>query len=62
MLHEALDMAQAAMRLVAEAFGELGLAIEAQPVIGAPGDEMQMAAHRPQEILALLEEPPVRRA
>ena len=34
-LHEALDMAQAAMRLVAEAFGELGLAVEAQAVLAA---------------------------
>ena len=44
------------MRLVAQAFGKLGLPVEAQPVIAAPGDEMQMAAHRPQEVLALLEE------
>ena len=51
-LHEALDMAQAAMRLVAEAFGEFGLLVEAQAVIAAPRQEMQMAAHRPQEVLA----------
>ena len=55
-LHEALDVLQSAMRLVAEALGDVGLPVEAQPVIAALRQEMQVAAHRPQEALALLED------
>ena len=55
-LHEALDVLQPAMRLVAQTFGNVRLAVEAQPVIAALGEEMQVAAHRPQEALAFLED------
>ena len=55
-LHEAFDMLQAAMRLVAEPLGDLGLAVEAQPVVAALRQEVQVAAHRPEKVLALLED------
>ena len=54
-LHEALDVAQAGMRGVAEAHRHLALDVEGQPLLGAAGQEMQVAAHRPEEILGLLE-------
>src|SRR5262249_8668294 len=54
-LHEALDMLQSVMRFVTQAFGKVGLPVEAQTVFGALGEEMQMATHRPQQVLAFLE-------
>ena len=55
-LHEALDVLQAGMRRVAEPLGHLALDVEGQPLLGAAGHEVQMAAHRPEEILGLAEE------
>ena len=60
-LHEALDCVQAAMRLVAQALGHRRLEVEGQALLGAAGEEMQVAAHGPQEILALLEALQLRR-
>ena len=51
-LHEAFDVGLAGARGVAEPFGDRALQIEAQALLGAPGEEMQVAAHRPQELLA----------
>ncbi len=56
-LHEALDVAQAGMGGVAEAAGHLALDVEGQALLGAAGEEMQVTAHRPEEILGLAEEP-----
>ena len=50
-LHEALDAARAGMVGVAHAAPDLALQIEGQAVLGAAGEEMEVAAHRPQEIL-----------
>ena len=57
MLHEALDRAQACMPAIAEPLGHHLLHVEAQPLFGVPGEEMQMAAHRPQITLAAAEAP-----
>ena len=51
-LHEAFDVGLAGARGVAEPFGDRALQIEAQALLGAPGEKMQVAAHRPQELLA----------
>ena len=56
-LHEALDVLEAGMGGVAEAAGHLALEVEGQPLLLAAGEEMQVAAHRPEEILGLAEEP-----
>ena len=56
-LHEALDVAQARMRGIAEPHRDLALDVEGQPLLGAAGDEMHVAAHRPEEILAAAEQP-----
>jgi hypothetical protein len=58
-LHEALDMLEAGVALVAEAFSEFPLAVEGNLVFAALGDEVEMAAHRPEKILGLLEAPQV---
>ena len=55
-LHEALDVAQAGMLGVAEPHRDLALDVERQPLLGAAGDEMHVAAHRPQEVLAAAEQ------
>ena len=55
-LHEALDVAQAGMRGVAEPHRDLALDIERQPFLRAAGDEVHVAAHRPQKILAAAEQ------
>jgi len=55
MLHEALDGFQPAMFLIAETFGHFGLEIEGDALLGAAGEEVQLAAHRPEEILRLAE-------
>ena len=54
-LHEAFDILHAGMRGIAEADRDLALHVERQPLFGAAGDEMQIAAHRPQEIGAAAE-------
>ena len=56
-LHEALDVLEAGMGGVAEAAGHLALEVEGQALLLAAGEEMQVAAHRPEEILGLAEEP-----
>ena len=54
-LHEALDLALA--RAVGEIhpLGDLALEVEGQPVLGPPGDHVEMAAHREQEALGAAE-------
>ncbi len=55
-LHEALDVAQSGMRGVAEPHRDLALDVERQPFLRAVGEEVHVAAHRPQEILAAAEQ------
>ena len=55
MLHEAFDVAEARMGGVAKACGDGALLVEGEPVLGALGDEMQVATHAPQEFLAAME-------
>ena len=55
MLHEALDIPHAGMRRVAEPHRDLALDVEGEPLLGAAGDEMHVAAHRPEEILGAAE-------
>ncbi len=55
-LHEALDVAQARMLGVAEPHRDIALDVERQPLLGAAGEEMHVAAHRPQEVLATAEQ------
>jgi len=43
------------MRGVAEPHRDLALHVEGQPLFGTAGKEMQVAAHRPQEIRATAE-------
>ena len=54
-LHEALDVLHPRMRGVAESLGDIALGIEGETLLGAAAEEMQIAAHRPQEILAAAE-------
>ena len=55
-LHEALDVLQAGMLGVAEPDRDLALDVERQPLLGAAGDEMHVAADRPQEVFAAAEQ------
>ena len=55
MLHETFDVFQSTMRLVTQPLGDVGLPVKAQAVIAAFRQEMQMAAHCPEEALAFLE-------
>src|SRR5689334_14155864 len=48
-LHETLDAGQAAAIPVAEPIGEPSLQVEAEPLLGAAGHEMHVAANPPQE-------------
>ncbi len=54
-LHEALDAARSGMVGVAHAPADFALQVEGEAVLAAAGEEMQVAAHRPQEILRALE-------
>src|SRR5205814_10320608 len=54
-LHEALDVAEAGMRGIAEADGHAALEVEGKPLFAAAGHEVQVAAYRPQEILGFQE-------
>ena len=54
-LHEALDARQAGMAGVAEPLGDLALDVEMQPFLGLAGEEVHVAAHRPEEVLGLAE-------
>ena len=55
-LHEAFDVCLAGARRVAEALGDRPLQVEAQALLGAAGEEVQVAAHRPEEFLAAREQ------
>ena len=55
MLHEPLDVFQPRMLGVAQPHRDLALDVERQPLLGAAGEEMHVAAHRPQEIPAAAE-------
>ena len=56
-LHEALDRAQPGVPAIAEPLGHGLLHVEAEPLLGPVGEEVQVAAHRPQEALAAAEAP-----
>ena len=51
MAHEALDRRLAGPVGVAHPAGDLALIVEGQAILGAAGDQMEVAAHRPQEAL-----------
>ena len=55
-LHEPFDVGLAGARRIAELAGDRPLHVEAQALLGAAGEEMQAAAHRPQEFLAAAEQ------
>ena len=52
-LHEMLDRAAPAPVLVAHTLGHFDLQVKCQLVRGAPGDQVQMAAHRPEKVFRL---------
>ena len=54
-LHEAFDVLHAGMRGVSQPHRDLALHVERHPLLGAAADKMQVAAHRPQKILAAAE-------
>ena len=58
MLHEALDPAHPRPVGIAHQPADFGLDVEGQTILGPAGDIVQVAAHRPQEVLGL-GEPPV---
>src|SRR3954447_7163640 len=55
MLHEPLDGPKPAAGRITEAVCDLGLALEHQTVVAAPGNEMQMAPNGPEKVFALFE-------
>ena len=55
-LHEPLDVLQARMLGIAEPHRDLALDVERQTLLGAAGEEVHVAAHRPEEILAAAEQ------
>src|SRR5689334_827 len=55
-LHEALDVLQAGMLSVAKPHGDLALDVERQPLFGTTHEEVHVAAHGPQEVLAAPEQ------
>ena len=54
-MHEALDLGFAGPVGKAHPLGDLALQIEGQPVLGAPRNGVEVAAHRPKEILGAVE-------
>jgi hypothetical protein len=54
-LHEMLDRAAAGMVLVSQPFGDLHLDVECHLVLSAIGDQVQVAAHRPEKPLGRVE-------
>ena len=58
-LHHPLDPAGAGVVGIAHALADGGLDVEGEALLGAPGQVMEVAAHRPQEILGLGETPGV---
>ena len=57
MFHEALDVLQAGMLGVAKPHRDIALDVERQPLLGAAGEEMHVAADRPQKVLAAAKQP-----
>jgi hypothetical protein len=55
-LHEAFDVLQAGARAIAEPHRDVALDIERQPLLGAAGHEVHVAANRPEEVLAALKD------
>src|SRR4029079_15396632 len=55
-LHEALDVLHARMFVVAEPNGDLALDVEGQPLLGAAGMKVHVAADVPLEVLAAAEQ------
>src|SRR5262249_62076493 len=55
MLHEPPHVLQPGMACVAEPHRDLALDVERQALLGAPGEEMHVAADRPEEVLAAAE-------
>src|SRR5205823_10712884 len=55
MLHETFDAARAGMVGVAHPGADLGLHVEGEALLGAPGEVMEVAANGPQEALGALE-------
>ena len=55
--HEALDRRGVAAVAIAHAPGDLRLQVEGQPLLGPAGGEVQVAAHRPQEVEGAQEGP-----
>ncbi len=51
-LHEALDVGEAVVAAIAEARRQLPLQVEGQALLRPPGEEVQVAADRPEESLA----------
>ena len=58
-LHEAFDGRQARPRVVAEAFRDLPLDVEGQPLLRLTGQKVHVAAHGPEKIVRLLEDLPL---
>jgi hypothetical protein len=54
-LHQALDVAGSGMGLVAHARGDLHLQVESEPLLGAAGQVMQVAAQGPEIVVRFLE-------
>ncbi len=54
-LHEALDVGEPAVTAVAQPFRHLALHVEREPFLGAAGEEVEVAAHGPQEAVRFLE-------
>src|ERR1043166_5720340 len=57
MLHEPLDVLQPGMARVAEPHRDLALDVERQALLAAPGENMHVAADRPEEVLAAADAP-----
>ena len=55
--HEPLDRGKPVPPGEADALGDLRLPVEGQALLGAAGEEVQMATHAPQELLAAREQP-----
>lgn len=55
-LHEALDGRKARAGVITEGFSDLALDIEGQALLGLAGQEVHMAAHRPEKIVGFLKQ------
>ena len=54
-MHEALDRGFPGPVGVVHDLGDLALIVEGQPLLGAAGEQVQVAAHRPEEVLGAVE-------